>query len=223
MPNAKMKNAPPLYGWSIATVAGIVFAAAAYIAMGIEGNGSVAVGAVVALIVGTIFTIAERPPRTKEFGHVKQVTAPSATAAPTVPASRATPTADDTAPRSGEPIVVEEPRGAKQTTGGLDGSPSLVDSVVAEPSQDVAEGTRPQALAAPQGAPDDLQRLAGIGPVLAGKLNEYGIYHFWQVASWTEGEVAWMDGALNSKGRIARDDWVAQAKLLADNPSTPST
>jgi NADH-quinone oxidoreductase subunit E len=42
-----------------------------------------------------------------------------------------------------------------------------------------------------------------------------GFYHFDQIAAWTTAEVAWVDARLKFKGRIERDDWIAQAAALA--------
>ena len=78
-------------------------------------------------------------------------------------------------------------------------------------------GKRPAALsAARDNRPDDLKRIKGIGPKLEKLCNSLGFYHFDQIAVWTEEEVAWVDQNLEGfKGRVARDDWVAQAKQLA--------
>ena len=65
--------------------------------------------------------------------------------------------------------------------------------------------------AAPVGA-DDLTKLSGVGPVLVKKLAEAGITSFAQIAAWSDADVAAMDEKLNFKGRIERDDWIAQAK-----------
>lgn len=63
---------------------------------------------------------------------------------------------------------------------------------------------------------DDLTRIRGIGPRLAALLAEQGVYYFWQIASWTAADIAFMDQRLERfSGRIERDDWVGQAKLLA--------
>jgi small subunit ribosomal protein S2 len=72
------------------------------------------------------------------------------------------------------------------------------------------------ALEAPRGAPDDLKKIGGVGPVLEQKLNDLGIYHYWQVAALTPEDVARIDEELNSKGRIERDSWIEQAKALAE-------
>ncbi|MGR3486096.1 MAG: NADH-quinone oxidoreductase subunit NuoE [Paracoccaceae bacterium] len=78
---------------------------------------------------------------------------------------------------------------------------------------DAAEA-EPERLDAPQGTPDDLKRIKGVGPKLEGLLNEMGFWHFRQIADWGAEEIAWVDARLRFKGRIERDDWVAQAKAL---------
>ncbi|MCU0819429.1 MAG: 30S ribosomal protein S2 [Beijerinckiaceae bacterium] len=70
-------------------------------------------------------------------------------------------------------------------------------------------------LSAPQGAPDDLSKLGGVGPQLATKLNEYGIFHFWQLAAMSEADVAALDAELKLNGRAARDGWLDTARALA--------
>jgi NADH-quinone oxidoreductase subunit E len=84
------------------------------------------------------------------------------------------------------------------------------------------EGKRPEALSAPRaGKADDLKRIKGIGPKLEKLCNSMGFYHFDQVAAWTEEEVSWVDRNLEGfKGRVSRDDWVEQAKLLAEGKET---
>ncbi len=67
----------------------------------------------------------------------------------------------------------------------------------------------------PDGDPDDLKELSGVGPVLEKTLNEFGIYHYRQIAGLRKADVAEIDEALNFKGRIERDDWIKQAKELA--------
>ena len=76
---------------------------------------------------------------------------------------------------------------------------------------------RPLSLTAPEGSPDDLTRIKGIGPKLSAKLNELGIYHFRQIAHWDEDEAAWVDEYLSFKGRVGREQWIAQAQSLAAN------
>lgn len=65
-------------------------------------------------------------------------------------------------------------------------------------------------------APDDLRRIKGVGPKLAALLNEQGVTSFAQIAAWTTADIERVDAALGRfAGRITRDQWTAQAKLLS--------
>jgi len=97
-------------------------------------------------------------------------------------------------------------------------------SATAEPSvsADAALATRPSALAAPRdGAADDLKQIKGIGPKLEELCHSLGFYHFDQIAGWSDAEVDWVDENLEGfKGRVSRDAWVEQARLLAAGGET---
>ncbi|MBO9409512.1 NADH-quinone oxidoreductase subunit NuoE [Shimia sp. R9_1] len=69
-------------------------------------------------------------------------------------------------------------------------------------------------------AADDLKQLKGVGPALEKKLHDAGVTTFAQIAGWTADDIAEMDGKLSFKGRIDRDGWVEQAKLLAEGGET---
>ena len=69
-------------------------------------------------------------------------------------------------------------------------------------------------LAAPRGAPDDLAKLGGVGPQIVKKLNEHGVFHYWQLAAMTPDEAAKLDTDLRFNGRITRDNWSDQARTL---------
>jgi small subunit ribosomal protein S2 len=86
-----------------------------------------------------------------------------------------------------------------------------------EQAEPVAEATPTEhfeLLAAPRGAPDDLAKLTGVGPQIVKKLNEHGVFHYWQLAAMTEEEAAKLDADLKFNGRIARDKWVDQSRSL---------
>ncbi|RVT84574.1 endonuclease [Rhodobacteraceae bacterium CCMM004] len=85
-----------------------------------------------------------------------------------------------------------------------------------------AEGHKPATLDAPRdGEADDLKKIKGVGPKLEEMLNGMGFYHFDQIAGWTADEVAWVDQNLEGfKGRVSRDDWVAQARTLSAGDET---
>ena len=83
-------------------------------------------------------------------------------------------------------------------------------------SGDEPAGVKPKGLkAARKGGADDLKLIEGIGPKLEERLNEWGIFHFDQIAAWGADEVAFADQNVpRFKGRATRDKWVAQAKLI---------
>lgn len=75
-------------------------------------------------------------------------------------------------------------------------------------------------LSAPNGEADDLKKISGVGPKLEEKLNNLGIYHFSQIESFSDEDIEKVDGELNFKGRIVREDWLGQAKILAAGGET---
>jgi predicted flap endonuclease-1-like 5' DNA nuclease len=80
-------------------------------------------------------------------------------------------------------------------------------------SDDVA-GVAPALLEKPEGKPDDLLLIKGIGPKLNQLLNSLGIWHFRQIVSWTPAEIAWVNAKIDFKGRIQRERWQPQAAEL---------
>lgn len=64
---------------------------------------------------------------------------------------------------------------------------------------------------------DDLKRISGVGPKLEQLLNKNGIMRFEQIANLDEGKIEKLNEQLGSfRGRIERDDWITQAKELAE-------
>jgi len=90
------------------------------------------------------------------------------------------------------------------------------------PAAEEGAGTRPEALnEARGGQPDDLKMIKGVGPKLEALLHGLGFFHFDQIANWSADEVAWVDQNLKGfKGRVSRDTWVDQAKILAEGGQT---
>ncbi|MFN3938639.1 MAG: NADH-quinone oxidoreductase subunit E [Gemmobacter sp.] len=108
-----------------------------------------------------------------------------------------------------KPVSRQEPRGTAR----------IENAAAAEVG---SVGTRPAALDAPRaGKGDDLTRIKGVGPRLAALCNRLGFWHFDQIANWTRDEIAWVDANLEGfKGRVTRDDWVVQARILAAGGET---
>ena len=99
-------------------------------------------------------------------------------------------------------------------------SPGPGRAVRATPGE-AAAAERPTLLAEPRGGKaDDLKLIKGIGPKLEKALHDLGVYHHDQIAGWTRAEAAWVDDHLNFRGRVAREDWIAQARILARGGET---
>ena len=69
---------------------------------------------------------------------------------------------------------------------------------------------------AARGEADDLKRITGITPKLEQKLNDAGVYHFWQIADLDADNLSALDYTIRAKGQIQKDDWVGQAKKLVE-------
>lgn len=93
-------------------------------------------------------------------------------------------------------------------------------SAAAAAAAAAAAGMR-RSSAAPAGADDhraadNLRQIKGIGPKIAALLDDLGIRQFAQIAAWTPDEVESINGQLKFKGRIEREQWIAQARALVE-------
>lgn len=88
--------------------------------------------------------------------------------------------------------------------------------VAAKPAKAKAAGSGSvKAKAKKSPGKDNLRRLIGVGPVNERRLNEHGVTTFAQIAAWTAANVKSVEEYLQFDGRIERERWVEQAKLLA--------
>jgi len=69
---------------------------------------------------------------------------------------------------------------------------------------------------APRGDPDDLKRLPNIDNKLELRLNDLGVYHFWQIADLEPDMAEALDRKLRLKGKVTEDGWIAAAKKLVE-------
>lgn len=101
-------------------------------------------------------------------------------------------------------VAVAKPRVAKVTP-------------ISAATPKAAPGAKPAGLGEARGGQaDDLKLIKGVGPKLETLLHSLGFFHFDQIANWTAEEIAWVDENLAGfKGRVTRDDWIVQAKVLA--------
>jgi predicted flap endonuclease-1-like 5' DNA nuclease len=91
----------------------------------------------------------------------------------------------------------------------------LSNNISTENEEEEVETSKPALLKeAKDGKKDNLTLVKGIGKVLEDRLNDLGIFHFEQIASWTKTEQAWIDKYMSFPGRVEREEWVQQAKKL---------
>lgn len=73
-------------------------------------------------------------------------------------------------------------------------------------------------------AADDISLIAGIGPKILKGLTDMGVTTFAQIANWTDADVERIETELKQKGRVAREEWIEQAKeLMAGKPPRAKT
>jgi predicted flap endonuclease-1-like 5' DNA nuclease len=113
------------------------------------------------------------------------------------------------------PAAVAHPVVAPLAPASVAEAPVALAQNVIERAEVAAEKPRTLA-AAREGRPDDLKLIRGVGPKMEAMLHRMGFFHFDQVAAWTPAELAWVDDNLEGfRGRASRDEWVAQARVLA--------
>lgn len=98
--------------------------------------------------------------------------------------------------------------------------PTAADAVLAAMeastlSPDPVEAGKPPAMSAPDDGGDDLTRIQGVDDRVASTLNTLGIWHYHQIAGWSLENATWIDTHFQSEGRVASEDWVAQAGSLS--------
>ncbi|MEM7733214.1 MAG: hypothetical protein AAF280_10580 [Pseudomonadota bacterium] len=211
-----------LLGCAIAgAIAGVVLAAALFIVMGYGSAASIFLGGLAAVILAVLMMVvfcrelpapidqgvasaspSAKPSEPKPAASAASVTAAAPAAAPAVKK----PTAKPVAKPAAKPATTAKPK-----------SPAKP-KAAAKPADD----GRPAGLKKARGGrADNLKEIKGVGPKLEKMLNGMGYYHFDQIASWKKKEVAWVDENLEGfKGRVSRDEWVKQAKILAKGGET---
>jgi predicted flap endonuclease-1-like 5' DNA nuclease len=70
------------------------------------------------------------------------------------------------------------------------------------------------------GGIEDLKRIRGIGVLIEKKLHSLGITTYEQVANWTVADIDRISQLLDFRGRIERENWIEQARILASGGQT---
>ena len=109
--------------------------------------------------------------------------------------------------RRPEPLPIEEGHGiGSEVTAAIE---DVVDQFMGIDAH--ASGQQP-----PASAGDTLTLLKGLGPKAAARLQQIGVTRFDQIAAWDDTDVSAIDAQMGVfQGRIVRDRWVEQARLLA--------
>jgi small subunit ribosomal protein S2 len=78
---------------------------------------------------------------------------------------------------------------------------------------EATDGLGFEALSGPRGVADDLKKLPGVSPAIEKKLNDLGIFHYWQIAGLGPTATHNVGEEVGLPGRV--DSWIAQAKELS--------
>ena len=206
MDKVHAKNAPSFGGWFIAAGAAAVAFGVAIVLFEFSVPQASLVAGVLFVAVGLILGQPDRPMPAARGGDVPwPVAAPAAApVAALIATPVAAPAAAPVAPLIAAPVAAP--------------AAAPVAIVVAAPVMSApVMGKRPEGLAVARGGrADDLKLIKGIGLALEKLCHSLGYYHFDQIAQWTSQEIAWVDNNLEEfRGSVTRDEWVAQAKVLA--------
>ncbi|MGX5826737.1 proton-conducting membrane transporter [Mesorhizobium sp. 43Arga] len=135
----------------------------------------------------------------------------AAKAAPAKPAAKAAPAKATAA----KPAAAKAAAPAKPAASKPAASAASTAKSAAAPKPAAAKKAAPPAAKPAVGKSDNLRRLIGIGPVNEKLLKAQGVTTFAQIAAWTAADIKRIEDVMNFDGRIARERWIEQAKLLA--------
>lgn len=164
-------------------------------------------------------------PKTKAVAKPKADPVPKAKPA-AAPKANATPVKKAAAPKTkaeAPKVKAAAPKAAapaKAKSAAVVATPKAEAKPKAAPKAKAVTADKPKAAAKPKAAPkpiipDNLELLKGVGPKLNTLLKSLGVTSFEQVANWSAADIREIDSRLgNFAGRIGRDNWVDQAKLL---------
>jgi predicted flap endonuclease-1-like 5' DNA nuclease len=244
MNHAEMKNGPHFEMWVIGIAAGLVAAAVMYVVGHYGFLVSGFVGALVALVVGAVFGMPKARVEPLPLTDVSDAhadgsavinagapadAAPVAVTMPTPAMAEVAPASFVAMPADAKPArAPRAPAAAKPAKAAVTAAPAAAKPAKAAVTASAPAAEKPAKVAKPKkedgpvrlkaarkGGADDLKEIEGIGPAMEKLVNGLGFYHFDQIAGWSEADVAWVDTNMKTfKGRIVRDKWVAQAKII---------
>ncbi len=201
----------------LAALIGVLAALILRFLAGVSWTAALFCGLLLLFALGVIFTLVFCKGRPAAQSAVAQAAKPARSVPKPVPTPE--PAAFVKTP---EPVADPEPVAPTAEEPAAATTPAEVDYDGDGKIEGKDEGTRPEALsAARDGKADNLKEIKGIGPKMEKLCNSLGFYHFDQIANWSPDEVAWVNANLEGfRGRVTRDEWVEQAKILAEGGET---
>tara|TARA_B110000503_G_scaffold8516_2_gene11568 strand:- start:1489 stop:2124 length:636 start_codon:yes stop_codon:yes gene_type:complete len=184
---------------AISALFGLLAAAVALFAFAYSVPGAILIGLIVAVIVAIILWMGWQDTNSGNASDATTGTATTSTAA-----ARSDATATAASPVAAKPAATK----------------AAAKPAAAKPAAEAA--AKPAVLAkARAGGADNLKMIKGVGPVLEKALHTTGVFHFDQVGAWTKADAEWFDDNVKgANGRVIRDGWVKQAKILAKGGTT---
>jgi predicted flap endonuclease-1-like 5' DNA nuclease len=218
------KNAPTAPGWNIIAIASALGAGAAASALGVfDGRAALtldvflmaAIAYLVGLPLGGALRMTQAPtvvhagkrPIVVLRGAQSEIREPSSAPSPE-PQNESLANAHSAMPPSVEPTLKAAAPAAEKLKESA--AQMRAQSGKATPS------ARPGALSAPRGASaDDLSKIKGLGPKSVEKLHALGVFHYDQIAGWSDDNIKWIEASIGAAGRVKRNGWVEQARALS--------
>ena len=213
----------------VAALFGILAAFVAGSALSYSIVGAILIGLVVAVIVWAILWLgwtdpqaAPQAPRAAAAAVATPIPSNASAKVAETAASIATVTAADVAPAAVTAMPAAEKAAKPAAAKAAKPAAAKAAKPAAEKTAKPAAADKPAVLAkARDGGPDDLKMIKGVGPVLEKALHENGVFHFDQVAAWKIKDARWFDeNVKGANGRVIRDEWIKQAKILAKGGTT---
>ena len=122
-----------------------------------------------------------------------------------------------------KPAKASAPKKAPVPDAEVVGGPLPVQPVQPEEQSVPDDPGRPELLDAPrEGKADELTVIGGIGKAIQSMLNGLGVYHYDQIANWSDEEAAWVERHIGFPRRIVRENWIGQAERLVETTIKPA-
>jgi predicted flap endonuclease-1-like 5' DNA nuclease len=114
----------------------------------------------------------------------------------------------------------QAPAPARADLGSLRSVRSKAYQDTSEPGPEAARRVASRSRVVRTAGADDLKRIRGIGVLIEKRLNAMGVATFEDIANWTREDIDRVSQSLDFKGRIERENWVEQARILSSGGDT---